>query len=247
MTISVSGNIKVPSGGFVVKPPPAVGDANFADVSLLAHMDSASFVDSSSNGHTATLANSPVFDSSIKKFGAGSFDSDLIPNDVELHYGTSSTFDITGDFTLETWIRLPQSTIDSGFYYILTYASDPSDRWIWFLNNGNGMRLLVGGTAGSFVFDETDNSKYIADTWQHIALTRSNNDWRFFVDGVVNGTTTDSASISSLAGAELHVGTHNSGVASNRMEGHFDDVRITKGVARYTANFDVPTEAFPDS
>ena len=39
-------------------------------------------------------------------------------------------------------------------------------------------------------------------------------------------------------------GTYNGAIGF--YAGYIDDFRITYGKARYTSNFDVPTEAFPD-
>jgi hypothetical protein len=78
-----------------------------------------------------------------------------------------------------------------------------------------------------------------ANTWTHIAFTRSGTTTRIYVDG----TSVANASLStSYAAANLFVG-NDSGFY---FVGAMDDVRITNGYARYTgASFTVPTAAFP--
>jgi len=65
----------------------------------------------------------------------------------------------------------------------------------------------------------------------------------------VNGTNEGSAysdTSNYLSGAlRPMIGANGSGNGSNAMNGFIQDLRITKGVARYTANFTAPTAAFP--
>jgi hypothetical protein len=64
-----------------------------------------------------------------------------------------------------------------------------------------------------------------------------------FMDGSVVATTTYATSM--VASGQFGIGgSVNS--TSYRFAGHIDDLRITKGVARYTAGFSVPIEAFPN-
>ena len=70
---------------------------------------------------------------------------------------------------------------------------------------------------------------------------------RVFVDGV---SVIDYAHVINYAPATttLIVGTtvdYRDTSANFKLNGHIDDVRLTKGVARYTTNFTPPTAAFP--
>jgi hypothetical protein len=69
-------------------------------------------------------------------------------------------------------------------------------------------------------------------------LTRSGTTVTLYVDGVSQGTYTYSASITQQA---LYVGT---GAGLGSFNGYIDDLRITKGFARYTANF-TPPDSLP--
>ncbi len=78
-----------------------------------------------------------------------------------------------------------------------------------------------------------------ANTWQHIAIVRSGNTWKVYVNGVSAGSGTNSNTIDCTVSG---IGGSVSG--TNYFNGYVDEIRITRGVARYTANFTPPSQAF---
>ena len=95
--------------------------------------------------------------------------------------------------------------------------------------------VKLGGAVGI-----TANSALTANTWQHIAACKSGSSTRLFVNGTQVGSTyTDTDTYDS---ARWEIGRV-SGLFP--LNGYIDDFRVTKGVARYTANFTAPTQAFP--
>ena len=82
--------------------------------------------------------------------------------------------------------------------------------------------------------------------WQHVAVTRSDSTFRIFQDGTQTGTASSSVTISNPSTIWLARGATSSDINAAYV-GYIDDFRLTVDTARYTANFDVPTEAFPDS
>ena len=100
-------------------------------------------------------------------------------------------------------------------------------------------------TSNGSLYYFTDNANKItaagaisATTWHHIALTRNGTDTKLFVDGTQVGTTyTDNNDYGTAK--PLTIGAAHD--ASDATTGHFDDVRVIKGTAIYTANFTAPT------
>lgn len=80
-------------------------------------------------------------------------------------------------------------------------------------------------------------------TWRHIAVVRSGSNLYCFNNGVLQSTTSITSAIF-YKGPAVIVGKK----ANNFTTGaaYIDDLRITKGYARYTANFTPPTAAFPN-
>jgi hypothetical protein len=99
-------------------------------------------------------------------------------------------------------------------------------------------------TNGSSTSTISAAQTFSTGVWYHVAYVRNGSSFRLFVDGTEK---TAGATISGTlfnGTAPFNVGRTADG--SNFLNGYIDDLRITKGVARYTANFTAPTKAFPD-
>jgi hypothetical protein len=87
------------------------------------------------------------------------------------------------------------------------------------------------------------------NTWYHVAYVRSGSNFYFFVDGTQVGST-QSIGTANLydSSAALTIGTlHQEGTGSqswNELTGYLDEVRVSKGIARWTSNFVPPTQAY---
>jgi hypothetical protein len=78
----------------------------------------------------------------------------------------------------------------------------------------------------------------LTNTWQHIAVVRSGTSWYFFVDGIQLGTTqTSDKAVSNYSNDFFYVGGYNL-YDTDLFTGWMDELRISKGIARWTSNFD---------
>ena len=80
------------------------------------------------------------------------------------------------------------------------------------------------------------------DRWYHIAIVRLNGITTIYVDGTAKASGADGHNYGSL---EFWLGSY---AVSNAysMLGWIDELRITKGVARYTEDFTPPDAPFPN-
>ena len=223
----------------------AGGDPNFANVSLLLHCDGAdgstTFTDNSPSPKTVTRSGVTVSTAQSKFGGASAI---FTSSTDKLTVPSSSAFDFgSSDFCVEAWIY--PSTVTSGASRVIIDRGDFSGFTPWALTQfNNNLRFVGSSSASSWAFDIFANASLNANTWYHVAGTRSGNVFRLFCNGVQIGTQTVSATLFDGTNP-IVIGNSNSNAAL--FSGHLDDIRITKGVARYTGNFSVPTEAFPDS
>jgi hypothetical protein len=105
--------------------------------------------------------------------------------------------------------------------------------------------LYLNRYTGVIVFSNSNSSLNgstppIIDQWNHVAVVRHNSQITMYLNGQSIGS---SAFDVYFTGDPLAVGI--SSLGAHPFSGHIDDVRITKGVARYTANFTPPTETHP--
>ena len=235
-----------PVMGFIINPfrfaAAGGGDPYFSSVKLLLHVDGSnaatSTTDSSSVGNAITFYGNAQLSTTSPKFGTaavlfdGNGDYIQAPDSANWDFGT-------GDFTVEFWYKSTNNTSDPGTFVSQYDGNGFTLRWhlgaLYVLNGGSTI-----ATGGSWT--------PTTGVWYHIAACRSGTSLRLFVDGTQSGSTaTDSSNITGSS-VPLELGClPYSGSHVHPLDGRLDDVRITKGVARYTANFTAPTAAHPDS
>jgi hypothetical protein len=168
----------------------------------------------------------------------GTGDRLVIPDTPDINLGS-------GDFTLECWVyfnvvNVQVSIINKGWNSSSAFAS----YLIWMENSGS-LRFNSSSNGSSWdIANERVIGTMTVGAWTHIAVTRSGTTFRAFVNGAINNafTFTSSASLANIAAQTLFIGDRTNGGTS--LNGYMQDVRITKGIARYTANFTPPTTAF---
>lgn len=224
--------------------PSSVGesDPNFSSVSLLLHMDgsngSTTFTDNSSNALSVTALNGAAISTTQSKFGgaSGTFDG----TDNYLTVATNTLLSLPDDFTIEFWFYANASTAGGVF-----------------ANGASGF----SGTAANIVYDHSTATDRIClfhypsnssarlcqtgvlslSTWYHVAFVRSGTTVTAYLDGTA-GTSGTSSQTFNFSATETRIGRSYSGYVN----AYIDELRVTKGVARYTAAFTAPTLAFPN-
>ena len=236
------------SGGGLVVP---ATDPNIASVVLLMGFPgsdgSASFVDESPAVHAITAVGNAQVDTAEFKFG----DSSLLLDGSgdRLTSADSADWDFgSGPFTVEAHVRFALTETAANYLVSQWNSADNNRAWgIQYFNNGWHFAYTTGGsnaTAVTLSFAWTQSG----GTWFHFALTRDGSgDVRAFVDGTQIGAT-QAANVTIFdSNQPLWIGAIASSTPANDFNGHMDEFRITKGVARYTANFTPPTAAYPRS
>ena len=138
----------------------------------------------------------------------------------------------TGSFTIEFWAYIATSSLTANFLDFR--ATTTNGIYPTLLLNSGALNYYVNGSTVI-----TGSSPSIS-TWHHIALVRNSATTTLYLDGTATGSAyTDSNSY--LVGSAIAVGSSSYTLGSSYFNGYIDDLRITKGIARYTANFTPPT------
>ena len=143
----------------------------------------------------------------------------------------------TGDFTIEFW------------YYQNVLAAVTLLDFRPSLVNGAYINIGVTATGAPSLYVNTatqitSTTLVPAATWAHLAISRVSGITRMFVNGILVGTYTDATNYLSGSGLPV-IGANSYLLSASTFGGAIDDLRITKGVGRYTGNFTVPTAALP--
>ena len=204
---------------------------------LMLHLDN-NLTDSETTPKTVTASGSGHFYSSQYIFGGYSYGFNGV--DAYLSCGTSTDFNLTGDFTIDGWFQFTQVSTQQ---YLFSSET----------NVANRLTLFWDGTQNRFKFSEvvsgvvTDiliaNYTLSINTWYHIAMIRFGNVWSLYINGVL----VNSSTLSRTLGAynTCYIGTYyDSGAPANFFTGYIDEYRVSNGIARWISNFTPPNHPY---
>lgn len=220
----------------------STGDPQFSSVSLLLPFDGANnsttFTDASLNALVPAAVNGATrIRTAQSKWGGASAFFDA--NTSWIRYTPQAALEFSGLFTIELWIF--QTILADK---ILASSSSDTNTQIFRVHQVNfgDLSFFLNGVQ---VFGPTP-AGITANAWHHLALCRSATGTRMFVNGLQKGSTNTSWSGSfrmDVIGTFFFGGSHLS--STYDYLGYIDDLRVTKGVARYTADFTPPSGPHP--
>ncbi len=232
-------------GKLVLRKDYVEGDRNFSNVSLLLHGDgtngSTTIIDSSPLAQTMTVFGNAQISTAQSKFGGSSLFFDGTGDSIRSSQTANWTFG-ANNFTIECWLN----TSDTGQYGSIVSADGTgTNGWAFLVNSATNDGKIVfyeGAIASSLLISSSGG--FNNNAWHHVAVARNGSNLSIYVNGTSLASSTSSSSATTPG--TLYIG--GSMVSAGRdLVGYIDDLRITKGIARYTANFTPPTAPFADA
>ena len=219
---------------------------------LLLHMNGdnngTAFTDSSSSANNITTVGA-VTKIDQKKFGSASgyFDGAsylTAPTSDDFNFGEV-------DFTVDGWIRMNNL---NGAQHIVGAGNQGDATWslgignIWGGNAKIDFINLNSNTFDGYVSDDIPSLQI--NTWYHIAVVKFGNTLYEFLDGNLIKTFDVTGRNFNFSGSGLFVGARSYyGSPIENFNGYIDELRISKGIARWTSDFSssLPSQEYQNS
>jgi hypothetical protein len=199
--------------------------------------DGAAPTDSGPDGVVISSASTAYVDTDQLKFGTGSILFSAAsqqylsaPDSVSWSFGTDV-------WTIDFWVRF-RTVASAGLFSQYDSGTDKIE-----LTYNNGLHQLLLSIKGISALNVSFTP--VVDTWYHIAVIRGwggdSTKFTITANGVSLGTVTDADDCPDL-GAAFEIGRSQTGVVTY-LDGWIDEFRVSKGLARWTTTYTVPTQA----
>tara|TARA_R100001163_G_scaffold40056_1_gene30391 strand:+ start:48 stop:1151 length:1104 start_codon:yes stop_codon:yes gene_type:complete len=219
-----------------------LGDVYYPQTALLAPFEgtngSTSISDLSTRNHSSTFSGSSLsISTSQSKFGSSSlFHNNQSSTTDHVSFGSHSDWLINQntEYTLEFWYRALDTTTPP----VLSLGTYNSAIQYRISCNGDGNLHFKTGTGGwNWGSITISGGTMTVGVWKHVAVVRNSGTLTVYVDG----TSIGSASTGNWGNSTgtLRIGTYFGDARSGYF--YMDDLRMTRGIARYTGNFTPPT------
>lgn len=213
-------------------PPPAPLTTT-SSPSLLLNFTNSGIVDAHGTNDISTIGAAQL-STSVYKYGSASVNFS----------GTGSWLTVldkpplrlgNGDFTVEGWFYITALGSARG----LVSKGTSTTGWTIGVNASNQLTATYTTTT------ITGTTTISANTWYHFALVRNGTatgNMKIYLNGSSEASSATGITTDFSATDIMYIGADRTGTSP--MIGYMDDVRITKGYARYTANFTAPATTF---
>ena len=177
------------------------------------------------NNSSVSIGNTASYYGSAAQFNGSNYLT--IPTNTDFDFGT-------GDFTIEYWANYQtlspalSDTIMGGTSTGCFGVYMSTSQWGFVSQNQAALQLSSGTTVGTNQFN-------------HFAVVRKGNTLTGYLNGVAGAASTTWTY--NMTNTGLGIGAQNNG--NNKITAYLQDLRIYKGVAKYTGGFDVPRPYTP--
>ena len=200
--------------------------------SLLLNMSNGKVLDKSLQSNTISVVGDAQTSTKTPLDGMGSVTFDGVGDGLRADAGSEFAFG-TGDFTIESWVRPTAFTAYNCIF--TTRATSNSGSAVFCGLDNNNLKP-------TFYNYFTSTGSLTLKKWSHVAWVRSGSTVTIYIDGVASGSGTVTTNFTDTAAS---IGFDYATSSANLFYGQLADLRITKGVARYTQAFTPPTKALP--
>lgn len=224
-------------------------DLQYLNVVLQLPMNGANgstvFQDNSANVKPVSITGGTKISTAQSKFGGSSA---LFENSGDvLQIASNTDFDLGNTYTIEFWVYNLNTTAVGGVLHRGFYTTG-SNTWDSLAFSVRG----IGGSVRFYFYGTTNANEQLIDvagampqnTWQHIAMVRNGSTGTVYINGTLAGTV-NGLNTPAPSTRPLKIGVWDYSSGNEYFKGYLEDLRITKGIARYTSNFVPSTNAFP--
>lgn len=224
----------------------SIGDGLYASDSLLLHGDgpngSTTFTDNSPTPKTVTVSGTTQISTTQKKYGTASMSFSgsgaTIPSSADFEPGT-------GDFTVEFWMYPTATPAVAGFIVLREHPTLLYSNWsVDYRSTSKIQAYFSLANPAALPTLLTSTASVLLNTWTHVALVKYGLTEMLFINGALDTSATQATHPPTGLTTVTRMGTYATGAYT--YTGYIDDLRITKGKARYIIPFAVPTAEFPN-
>jgi hypothetical protein len=213
-----------------------VGDLYFPQTKLLLPFDGANGAtttsDLSNTNASVTFSSGDEIRTAQSKFGNSSL---YVADNVTV--SSSSGFNMgTGDFTIEGWWYFGNTSNSFSLYDQYAGGSSGVGNMQLWVSAANDFRVYYDGS-NRFSLSTT----FSTGQWYHLAFVRASGTIKVYVNGTADASTQSYSGQFGKTGTVMFGDQHSGGGGAPQY--YLDDLRVTKGLARYTGNFTAPTTA----